>query len=264
MKKITLMITGASGFIGTNFINKYKEKYNIVPVDLLNEKPEELNFENIDCVLHLAALVHQMKGASRESYFEINTELTRRMAENAKKNGVRHFVFYSTVAVYGTHGSINEEIILDKNSSVNPKTPYAESKWKAEEILRKLESDFFKISIIRPPMVYGKNCPGNMKRLEKLVKVFPVLPFGNTENRRTLVDINKLLEITSKVINKMVTGIVIPRNEKDMSIKEILNIIVEEQNKKIFLIKLPRFIINIIHKIKPEIIESLYGNLCFR
>lgn len=49
MKKITLMITGASGFIGTNFINKYKEKYNIVPVDLLNEKPEELNFENVDC-----------------------------------------------------------------------------------------------------------------------------------------------------------------------------------------------------------------------
>ena len=74
MEKKTLMITGASGFIGSNFIERYKEKYNIISVDLLKVKPEQLNFENVDCVLHLAALVHQMNGAPREKYFEINTK----------------------------------------------------------------------------------------------------------------------------------------------------------------------------------------------
>ena len=75
-RKKTLMITGASGFIGTNFIEKYKDKYNIIQVDLLKIKPEEIEFKNVDTVLHLAALVHQMNGAPREKYFEINTELT--------------------------------------------------------------------------------------------------------------------------------------------------------------------------------------------
>ena len=92
MKK-TLMITGASGFIGSNFIEKYREEYNIIPIDLLQIKPEEIDYTGVDTILHLAALVHQMNGAPREKYFEINTELTRRVAEEAKKQGVKHFVF---------------------------------------------------------------------------------------------------------------------------------------------------------------------------
>lgn len=258
------MITGASGFIGTNFIERYKEKYNIVPVDLLKVKPEEIEFKDVDTVLHLAALVHQMNGAPREKYFEINTELTRKIAEAAKKNKVKHFVFYSTVAVYGTHGSLNEKLILTKESKVNPKTPYAQSKWEAEKILKNLENSNFKISILRPPMVYGENCPGNMKRLEKLVKIFPILPFGNDENKRTLVHIDKLLEITKDVIDKEIIGIIIPKDDKDISIKEILEYIFKEKNKRRILIKFPKFMRNILYKITPEMIESLYGDLRFK
>lgn len=178
MRKKTLMITGASGFIGTNFINEYKDKYNIIAVDLLSKKPEELNFENVDCILHLAALVHQMKGAPREKYFEVNTELTRRMAEVAKKNGVGHFVFFSTVKVYGYDGDINNhEFVLNEDSPCNPTEPYGESKLEAEKILKELETGDFTISIIRPPMVYGKGVKGNMESLIKLIKKFPVLPY---------------------------------------------------------------------------------------
>ena len=264
MEKKTLMITGASGFIGSNFIERYKDKYNIIPVDLLKVKPEELDFTNVDCVLHLAALVHQMNGAPREKYFEVNTKLTKRMAEESKKHGVKHFVFYSTVAVYGTHGDINKELILDKNSKVNPITAYAESKWKAEEILRKLEDGNFKVSILRPPMVYGKNCPGNMKRLEKLVRLFPILPFNYNENKRTLVNIEKLLEITDEVIRKERFGITIPKDNKDVSIKEIVEKLAKENNKKLILVKFPKLIFNILMKLKPEIIKSLYGSLIFK
>lgn len=264
MEKKTLMITGASGFIGSNFIKRYKDKYNIIPVDLIKTKPEELDFTNVDCVLHLAALVHQMNGAPREKYFEVNTELTKRMAEESKKHRVKHFVFYSTVAVYGTHGDINKELILDKNSKVNPITAYAESKWKAEEILRKLEDDNFKVSILRPPMVYGKNCPGNMKRLEKLVKLFPILPFNYNENKRTLVNIEKLLEITDKVIRKEIFGITIPKDDKDVSIKEIVEKLAKENNKKLILIKFPKFIFKLLINLKSEIMKSLYGSLIFK
>ncbi|STO32263.1 Cholesterol dehydrogenase [Fusobacterium necrogenes] len=259
----TILITGASGFIGSNFMERYKDKYNIIPMDLLKVKPEEIDFTRVDTVLHLAALVHQMKGAPREKYFEVNTELTRRVAVEAKKQGVKHFVFYSTVAVYGTHGEIYKEVILDKNSKINPKTPYAESKWQAEEILRKLEGDNFKISILRPPMVYGKNCPGNMRRLEKLVDILPILPFNYIENKRTLVEINKLLKITNEVIEKEVLGITIPKDDRDVSIKEIVEKIIKEKNKKRILIKFPSFIFKLLVKIKPEIMKSLYGDMRF-
>ena len=263
-KKKTLMITGASGFIGTNFIERYKEKYNIVPVDLLKIKPEEIEFKDIDTVLHLAALVHQMNGALREKYFEVNTELTRKIAEAAKKNNVKHFVFYSTVAVYGAHGSLNEKLILTKESKVNPKTPYAQSKWEAEKILKNLENSNFKISILRPPMVYGENCPGNMKRLEKLVKAFPILPFGNDENKRTLVHIDKLLEITKEVIDKEILGIIIPKNDEDMSIREIVEEIIKKENKKIYLVKAPKICLWLLYKLKEDIVRSLYGDLRFK
>lgn len=264
MRKKTLMITGASGFIGSNFIKKYENEYNIIPVCLIKNKPEELDYTGVDAILHLAALVHQMKGAPEEKYFEVNTELTRRLATTAKEKGVKHFVFYSTVAVWGTHGYFDHNKVITLDTPVNPTTPYAKSKYEAEEILNELKGDNFKISILRPPMVYGENCPGNMKRLEKLVDVLPILPFGNDENKRTVVHIDKLLDETTKIIQNEKKGMFIPKDDRDMSIKNILEYIFKNKNKNKKLIKLPKFIVAILHKIKPKEMESLYGSLVFR
>lgn len=264
-KKKTLMITGASGFIGTNFIERYKDKYNIVPVDLLKIKPEEIEFKDVDTVLHLAALVHQMNGAPREKYFEVNTELTKKIAEAAKKNKVKHFVFYSTVKVYGYDGDLyNHNFILNEYSPCNPvNDPYGESKWEAEKILREMESDDFIVSVIRPPMVYGKGVKGNMESLIKLVKKLPILPFNYTRNRRSFVNIDNLLYLTSLVIDKEKEGIFLPLDEKPLSLKEMIEGI--EEGLKIKRIKLPMIepFFWILTKIKPNIMVRLYGSLQF-
>lgn len=264
-KKKTLMITGASGFIGTNFIERYKDKYNIVPVDLLKIKPEEIEFKDVDTVLHLAALVHQMNGAPREKYFEVNTELTKKIAEAAKKNKVKHFVFYSTVKVYGYDGDLyNHNFILNEYSPCNPTNdPYGESKWEAEKILREMESDDFIVSVIRPPMVYGKGVKGNMESLIKLVKKLPILPFNYTKNRRSFVNIDSLLHLTSLVIDKEKEGIFLPLDEKPLSLKEMIEGI--EEGLKIKRIKIPMIepFFWILTKIKPNIMVRLYGSLQF-
>ena len=264
-KKKTLMITGASGFIGTNFIERYKEKYNIVPVDLLKIKPEEIEFKDVDTVLHLAALVHQMNGAPREKYFEVNTELTKKIAEAAKKNKVKHFVFYSTVKVYGYDGDLyDHNFILNEYSPCNPTNdPYGESKWEAEKILREMESDDFIVSVIRPPMVYGKGVKGNMENLIKLVKKLPILPFNYTKNRRSFVNIDSLLHLTSLVIDKEKEGIFLPLDEKPLSLKEMIEGI--EEGLKIKRIKIPMIepFFWILTKIKPNIMVRLYGSLQF-
>lgn len=264
-KKKTLMITGASGFIGTNFIERYKDKYNIVPVDLLKVKPEEIEFKDVDTVLHLAALVHQMNGAPREKYFEMNTELTKKIAEAAKKNKVKHFVFYSTVKVYGYDGDLyDHNFILNEYSPCNPTNdPYGESKWEAEKILREMESDDFIVSVIRPPMVYGKGVKGNMETLINLIRKLPILPFNYTKNRRSFVNIDNLLHLTSLVIDKEKEGIFLPLDEKSLSLKEMIEGI--EEGLKIKRIKIPMIqpFFWILTKIKPNIMVRLYGSLQF-
>lgn len=265
MTKKTLMITGASGFIGSNFIERYKDKYNIIPVDLLKIKPEEIDFRGVDTVLHLAALVHQMKGAPREKYFEVNTELTRRVAEEGKKQGVRHFVFYSTVKVYGYDGDLyNHNLILNEESECKPMNdPYGESKWEAEKILRSLEDDNFKIGIIRPPMVYGKGVKGNMESLIKLVKMFPILPFNYDKNRRSLVNIENLMYLTALVIDKEASGVFLPLDEKNISLKEIVEGIEKAYDLKRINIPMIQPIFWLLTKMKPNIMVRLFGTLQF-
>ena len=265
MKKKTLMITGASGFIGSNFIERYKGKYNIIPMDLLKIKPEEIDFSGVDTVLHLAALVHQMQGAPREKYFEVNTELTRRVAEEAKKQRVKHFVFYSTVKVYGYDGDLyNHNMILNEESECNPvNDPYGESKWEAEKILRSLEDDNFKVGIIRPPMVYGKGVKGNMENLIKLVKLLPILPFNYDKNRRSFVNIENLMYLTTLVIDKEAQGVFLPLDEKNISLKEIVEGIEKAYILKRINIPMIQPIFWLLTKLKPNIMVRLFGTLQF-
>lgn len=265
MKKKTLMITGASGFIGSNFIKRYKEKYNIIPMDLLKVKPEEIDFNGVDTVLHLAALVHQMQGAPREKYFEVNTKLTKKVAEEAKKQGIKHFVFYSIVKVYGYDGDLyNHSMILNEESECNPvNDPYGESKWEAEKILKALENSNFKVGIIRPPMVYGKGVKGNMESLIKFVKLLPILPFNYDKNRRSLVNIENLMYLTTLVIDKEAQGVFLPLDEKNISLKEIVVGIEKAYSLKRINVSMIQPIFWLLTKVKPNIMVRLFGTLQF-
>ena len=184
MYDIRVLITGNNGYLGKNFLNKYKNKYSFEKFSLLKQKLEDINFDNIDIVLHCAALVHQKVEHSYAKYYEINVKYPVKLAKIAKQNGVKQFVFISTIAVYGE----NEEL-LNENTSCNPITPYGKSKLEAEKELLKLNDDTFIVSIIRPPMVYGKDAPGNIDSLVKLVKKVPIIPLGGIENKRSFISI---------------------------------------------------------------------------
>ncbi|MGL4866195.1 MAG: NAD-dependent epimerase/dehydratase family protein [Cetobacterium sp.] len=265
MKKKTLMITGASGFIGSNFIKKYENEYNIVPVCLIKNKPEDLDYTGVDTILHLAALVHQMKGAPEEKYFEINTELTRRLATTAKEKGVQHFVFYSTVKVYGFDGELNNyNFILTENSPCNPNDPYGTSKYEAEKILGSLQDENFKVAMVRPPMVYGEGVKGNMLSLMKLINILPIIPFNYDNNRRSVISTENLLYMTHLIIKNQADGVYLGTEGNPVSIKEIAESIEKGLGKKKINIKFPRRIFKLLCKVKPNIMVRLYGTLAFK
>lgn len=260
MKKI--LITGANGYIGSNFIAKYENKFTFEPVSLSSGKSPELS--KVETVIHLSALVHQTRPLPYEQYFDINTRQTIALAEKAKKNGVAHFIFFSTVAVYGKHGYFNRQTeIFSEQAACRPNDVYGQSKLEAEKRLFDMEAPDFKVSVLRPPMVYGKGCPGNMQKLKKLVALFPILPFNYADNTRSIVNIDNLLYFTKLVVEKQITGVLIPQDNDKLSIKQIVETLARGFDKGIFLIRFPKFIFTRLLKMKPSTMASLYGSLVF-
>ncbi|MBK9322221.1 MAG: NAD-dependent epimerase/dehydratase family protein [Bdellovibrionaceae bacterium] len=181
--KKKIMITGATGFVGSNFIKSYETQYEIVPVSLRETAVEDIDFSGVNVVLHLAALAHQSSIVPFQRYYEVNTTLTEKLACRSKAAGVKQFVFYSTVKVYGVDGILDDKnFVLNEKTPIKPTDSYGKSKAMAEEILQKLEDEKFKVAIIRPPMIYGEGVKGNMASLIRLVDKIPILPFAYEAN----------------------------------------------------------------------------------
>jgi nucleoside-diphosphate-sugar epimerase len=261
----TLLVTGATGYIGSHFIKKYSNSYAITPVSLRSQKVSDIDFSNIDTVIHLSALVHKQKSPQPQDYFQINTEQSIALATSAKANGVKHFIFFSTVAVYGRNGDLDQKlsVLINEESECVPIEPYGESKLMAEKHIAALEDDRFMVSIIRPPIVYGSNCPGNMASLMRLIKLFPVLPFKYSGNKRSMVFIDNLLHFMQLVIEKQVNGITIPQDMEALSIQEIVKALARGLKKQVFLYKLPDPIFRYLCDRKKKVMSSLYGTLVF-
>jgi nucleoside-diphosphate-sugar epimerase len=254
MKK--LLMTGSSGFVGNYFINKYKNKYEIETFSFLENNLEQLVLNNVGTIFHLSALVHQIGGASKEEYERVNVTQTLQLAKKAKNSGVKYFVFMSTVKVYGeeTDTSYMEE------SDCSPKDEYGKSKFKAERLLKELEDDTFKVSIIRTPIVYGFGVKANIKDLVKLVQKVPILPFGKINNRRSMVYVGNLCHLVDTVIQQQCSGIYLASDDQPLSTTHLIQLIANALGKKVYLLCIP-FFESLLKLLKPSFHKRLYGSL---
>jgi UDP-glucose 4-epimerase len=250
-----VLITGTSGYLGHSFINAYKNKYKFKKFSLLKENLEDINFDGINIVLHCAALVHQKVEHSYKKYYEINVEYPVKLAKFAKQRGVKQFVFISTISVYGEY-----EEKLDENTICNPISFYGKSKLEAEKELLKLNDDSFIVSIIRPPMIYGKNAPGNIDSLVKLVKKLPIIPLGKIENKRSFISIQNLCFIINEIITQEKQGIFLASDDEPLSTSRLIELIAKNLDKKIYLIKIP-FFESLLELLKPSFHKRLYESL---
>jgi len=252
---LNILLTGSSGFIGQYFLKNYKQKYNIKTFSLLRDNFNEHKFENIDIILHLAALVHQMNGASWEDYKKANIDYPIKLAKKAKKNGVKHFIFMSSVKVYGEK-SITP---FNENSKCSPEDNYGKSKLIAENELLKLNDKDFKVSIIRTPVVYGEGVKGNIINLVKLIDRLPILPFGCIYNKRNMVYIGNLCALIDKILEKNINGIFLASDENSLSTTKLTNLIISNFNKTKFNICIP-FLKYLIKFLKINLYTRLYEN----
>ena len=251
-----LLITGSTGFVGSYFVSKYKDKYEIKTFSFLKDDINTLDCNEIDVVFHLSALVHQMNGADAIEYEKVNVRQTLDLAKKAKESGVKHFVFMSTVKVYGEETSS----VYTENTICNPEDEYGKSKLKAELELLKLENENFKISILRTPIIYGYGVKANIKNLVNLVNKVPVLPFGKIDNRRSMVYVGNICHLVDEIITQQKAGIFLASDDEPLSTSMLIKLIAKNLRKRVYLIKIP-FFESFLKILKPSFHKRLYGSL---
>lgn len=191
-----VLITGAHGYIGTMLTDYLKNDASVFAdgISLQGGNWEGEDFSRYDSIVHLAGIAHRKETVeNRQLYYDVNRDLAVKTAKKAKREQVKQFVYVSTMAVYGRNSGV-----VTKETVPAPRTNYGKSKLEAEELLRQLEDERFKVCIIRPPMVYGPGCKGNFQTLVKLVRVLPVFPKVN--NQRSMIYIDNLCEFIKRCV----------------------------------------------------------------
>lgn len=233
MKKV--LITGANSYIGRSFRNwlqKFPDQYLIHSISLRDEDWKTTNFSFYDVVFHVAGIAHiKETKKNKDLYFKVNRDLAYEVARRSKANGVKQFIYLSSMSVYGLDcGTINE------STPLRPKSSYGKSKLQAEELIAKLEEEKFKIAIVRPPMVYGEGCKGNYSRLSSLALKIPLFP--DIQNQRSMIYIGNLCEFIRILINNESSGIFFPQNKEYVCTSEMVRLIANIHGKKIRMTKL--------------------------
>jgi len=262
MKKI--LITGANSYIGTSlekWLEKYSNKYSIDTLDMIENSWKEEDFSQYDVIFHVAGIAHVSADPSMESlYNKVNRDLPVETAKKAKEAGVKQFIFMSSVIVYGDSSSVNGKKIIDKNTAPNPSNFYGNSKLQAEENLKLLQSDDFKIVILRPPMIYGKGSKGNYPKLAKLAQRLPVFP--DIDNQRSMLHIDNLCEFIRLMIENEESGIFFPQNSEYVKTSEMVELIAKAHGKRITLTKGFNPLLRLVG-LKVAIFSKVFGNLVY-
>ena len=253
---MAIIVTGAGGFIGRRFMEYNKSRYHLVPVSLRTAKVNEIDMTGIQVIVHLAVVAHDFSKVNNDVQYEVNYHLTKELAEHAKKCGVTQFIFLSTAKVYGEGSSE----VLDENSQCSPVDAYGKSKRQAEEYLLSQNSERFKVAIIRTPIVYGPEVKGNMFRLLKLSNKNIPLPFGHSDNLRSMVYIDNLIELINSIMELKASGIFIAGDTQPISTGELIAMIRKSLNKRENLIVIPAFAKKVLKKIKPSLFNRLFGS----
>lgn len=255
MKKV--LIIGGNSYIGNSFIQYIEQleekQFLIDKISVKYKGWEQYDFTGYDTVIHLAGIAHKRETRQNAPlYYRVNRDLAISVAKKAKKSKVGQFIFMSTAAVYGSNVSV-----ITKDTLPQPNTHYGRSKLEAEREIIDLQSDDFKVAIVRPPMVYGYGCKGNFERLVKLAKITPIFP--DIQNKRSMIYIENLCEFLKLLIEEEEWGYFHPQNEEYVCTSEMVRIIGDSLGRKIYFTRIFNPIIRILGK-RVASMEKIFGD----
>lgn len=259
MKKI--LITGKDSYIGTSvekWLLRDPDKYTVDTIDMKDSSWKKKDFSEYEVVFHVAGIAHVSSDPKMEDlYYKVNRDLTVEVAKKAKSEGVKQFIFMSSIIVYGD--STSSKRVIYRDTIPTPSNFYGDSKLQAEKGIAPLNSDYFKIVIVRPPMIYGKGSKGNYPKLSKLAKKTPVFP--DVENERSMLHIDNLCEFIKVMVDNEDSGLYFPQNKEYVTTSKLVQTISKVNGNKIIMTKLFNPIIKRMYRL--NVINKVFGNLVY-
>ncbi|RYU94354.1 NAD-dependent epimerase/dehydratase family protein [Emticicia agri] len=245
----TILITGASGFVGKNFIKAFSSKFLIKVISLRKMPVDNINLQGIDVIIHLAGKAHDLKKNSKPSeYYEVNTELTKKIYDKFLESNASTFITLSSVKAAA------DKILvpLTEETIPEPETHYGKSKLLAEKYIFSRPLSYDKqVYVLRPCIIHGEGNKGNLNLLYQLVKRGFPYPLGSFENKRSFLSIENLNFIFEQLINRkdIPSGIYNVSDENPLSTNKLIYIMGKSLNKKIKIFYINPSIIKYIAKI---------------
>jgi UDP-glucose 4-epimerase len=235
---MNVLITGAGSYVGTQVENWLKKdsRFQVNAVDTFGDNWKKVDYSKVDVVYHVAGIAHVNADPKMEPlYYQVNRDLTIAIAKHAKLAGVKQFIFMSSMIVFHESQSLKAEV-LTKDTLPNPNGFYGDSKLQAENGLKELECETFKVCILRPPMIYGPNSKGNFPRLAKLAVKTPLFPAYH--NKRSMLFIYNLSEFVKQAILRQLSGTFYPQNRELADTVEIIRFFAKEAGHKVWITRL--------------------------
>ena len=234
MKRV--LITGANSFVGTNvekWLLRVPEEFEVNTVDTMNDAWKQVDFTNYDVVYHVAGIAHvDPKPEMAPMYYKVNRDLAIEVAKWAKEHGVKQFIYMSSGIVYHVSKSLKGSV-KTLETVPQPNDFYGDSKLQAENGLRDLECDTFRVCILRPPMIYGPGNRGNLPRLGWLATKLPIFPAWH--NKRSMLYVSNLAEFVKQIILREMSGTFFPQNAELADTVEIVRHFAAEHEHRIWI-----------------------------
>lgn len=283
---MTILVTGANGFVGTALCRRLvqgghnvrgvmrtltsaeaSQAGEVVVVDDIGPGTDWCgSLDGVDAVVHLAGRVHVLADSAADPITEfrrVNTAGTERLARAAAAAGVRRFVFISSIKVNGESSQSVPFLAEDRPA---PKSPYAISKWEAEQILRRVAADTgLEMVVIRPPLVYGPGVKANFLRLLQWVDRGIPLPLASVDNRRSLVALDNLVDLIVRCVEHPAAAgqVFLVSDGEDLSTPELVRRIAVKMGRSPKLFPFPPALLRYGARVlgKQAAVERLCGSL---